>query len=64
MSFPNPNAPSMLEPTLAAALAGPVESRSSAGEAISRCARFVGLDVHRKTMVAWDSPSEFLIRGH
>ena len=54
----------MLEPMLAAALAGPVESRSSAGEPMKRFARFVGLDVHRKTVVAWHSRSEFLIRGH
>ncbi len=59
MSFPNPNAPSMLEPMLAAALAGPVESLSSAAEALKHCTRFVGLDVHRKTVVAWHSPSEF-----
>ena len=48
MSVPNTNAPS----ALAAALTGPAGSRSGAGEALGRCTRFVGLDVHKKTVVA------------
>ena len=48
MSVPNPNAP----PMPSSAPVGPVESRSSAGEPMKRFARFVGLDVHKKTVVA------------
>ena len=48
MSVPNPNAP----PMPSSAPVGPVESRSSAGEPMRRFARFVGLDVHKKTVVA------------
>ena len=48
MSVPNPNAP----PRLSSVPVEPVGSCPGIGEPLKRCTRFVGLDVHKKTVVA------------